>query len=382
MSFPTLPRPVFRTRLRWLWLVYLIFFLMGPIQYGSTFHVLLALGGVVAFLPLYVVADRMSGLRVLWPMAGMIALGVAFAFKNPGASVFFVYAAAECGRLGDRRRALLGVIAVAALVVLTALVVQAHLFFWIPAVTLVAVIGTLGIHEREMERKNLEVARSREEVEQLARIAERERIARDLHDLLGHTLSVVILKSELARKLADRDPVRAAAEIREVELVARKALGEVRAAVSAYRAESFLGELDNARVALASAGVALEVENEEPSLPPLHEGVLALSLREAITNVIRHAQASSCRVLLRADGGLVRLLVEDNGAGARAHEGAGLTGMRERIASLGGRLEKSNDRGTRLLIELPLVAHLELDANEASVPSAPAPSAALPEVAP
>lgn len=342
-----------RPNLRWVWLVYLTFFLMGPAMYGSNVDIGWALVGLAVFLPTYWVAGRLSDERLLWPILVMVALGCAYAWRNPGASVFFVYAAAECGRLGSRRRAIVALVGVGLVVVVVSLLSQPAAYFWMPALTLMLVIGIVSIHEHQIEAKNRQIAQSRQEVERIARIAERERIARDLHDLLGHTLSVVILKSELARKLAGRDPVRAATEIAEVEAVARQALEQVRGAVAAYRSETLVGELDNARRVLSSAEVELELNAEEVEMPPLVEGSLALMLREAVTNVIRHAGASRCWISLRADDGRVRLVVEDDGRGLRQPEGTGLRGMRERLAALGGSLGIDAGRGTRLAIEVP-----------------------------
>jgi two-component system sensor histidine kinase DesK len=368
-SGPTRPKD----RLRWVWLIYLVFFLMGPILYAPPRFTVYSLLGVAAFLPLYFLAPRLGeGWKMLGPIVGMAAIGLIFVNHNPGASVFFVYAAAECASLGTRRRTLTALVVLMALVIAIALTVQKEPFFIIPAAALVLVIGIVTLHERELRKANTLVRQSREEVERLARIAERERIARDLHDLLGHTLSVVVMKSELAAKLAERDPSRAAQEIREVEAVARQALSEVRSAVTAYRAESLQGELDNARRALDAAGVALEVELEPVRLPPLYEGVLALALREAVTNVVRHARAKTCRIALRRDGQLderadqpaddtVRLVIDDDGAGARGPEGMGLRGMRERVRTLGGSVEKEvgrrqGDVGTRLTVHLSIPA--------------------------
>lgn len=343
-------------RLRYLWLIYLVFFVTGPILYADAEAIAWTVVGVVVFLVLYVWATRVEGWRALAPMAGMVLLGIAYAAQNPGASVFFVYAAAEAAHLGTPRRTFGALGALLLIVAALGVAIQQQPFFWLPALALVFVVGTSNLHQHRLDRAHREIRRSRDEVERLARIAERERIARDLHDLLGHTLSVVVLKSELAARLAERDPQRAAAEIREVEAVARKALAEVRAAVTAYRAETLQGELDNARRALDAAGVALDAELDAVSLPPLQEGVLALALREAVTNVVRHAGASRCRVSLLADGGTVRLVVEDDGRGVRGPEGAGLTGMRERVASLGGAVERLAGSGTRLAVRLPLPA--------------------------
>jgi two-component system, NarL family, sensor histidine kinase DesK len=188
----------------------------------------------------------------------------------------------------------------------------------------------------------------------MAMIAERERISRDLHDVLGHTLSVIVLKSELASKLATTDPARAAEEIRDVERISREALAEVRAAVQGYRSAGLAAEVSNARRVLETAGVQLESSLDSPSLPPAQEGVLAMALREAVTNVVRHARAGVCRLDLRESGGWCEMEVADDGRGGSLPEGNGLSGMRRRIEALGGTLELDGATGTRLRIRVPV----------------------------
>ncbi|MDH4063561.1 MAG: histidine kinase, partial [Acidobacteriota bacterium] len=186
---------------------------------------------------------------------------------------------------------------------------------------------------------------------------ERERIARDLHDLLGHTLSVVALKAELARTLVPHDQARAVQEIADVEQAARAGLAEVRAAIAGYRSVGFFAELANVRRTLADAGLVTRVEAPEGlPLPPAEEAALALALREAATNVIRHAHATEVRIRLEHAAGVVVLEIADDGRGGQTPLGHGLTGMRERITALGGDLVRQSDRGTRLRITLPLPA--------------------------
>ena len=134
---------------------------------------------------------------------------------------------------------------------------------------------------------------AQEEIEHLAKVAERERIARDLHDLLGHTLSLITLKAELARKLVDRDPQRAKQEMQDVEHTSRAALADVREAISGYRGQGLAAELLRARQTLETAGITVDCEASEVPLSPAQETVLALALREAVTNVVRHAQAQT-----------------------------------------------------------------------------------------
>ncbi len=243
-----------------------------------------------------------------------------------------------------------------AIQVVALLLLDLHAFFWGPGLLFTVVIGGLCIHQREIFEANERLRLSREETSHLARVAERERIARDLHDLLGHTLSLVAIKSELAAKLTERDPDRAAQEIRDVERISRDALREVRSAVAGYRSRSFEGELDQARTALEAAGVTLEAELDTEALSPTQEGVLSLVLREAITNVMRHSEASVCRVQLQESATGIRLEIADDGKGALAPEGSGLQGIRERVRSLGGHLERIVDVGTRLVITLPPLA--------------------------
>ena len=199
---------------------------------------------------------------------------------------------------------------------------------------------------------------AQEEIEHLAKVAERERIARDLHDVLGHTLSLIILKSELASKLADRDPQRARDEIRDVERISREALSEVRQAVRGYRA-GLQQELDGATAMLRAAAIELTTEFEPLPLAPGQEAILALALREAVTNVVRHSEASHCTIALRRAGDDIRLIVSDDGRGGGREDGVGISGMRERISALGGSVARDGSRGTTLTVTLPLASGLQ-----------------------
>lgn len=195
------------------------------------------------------------------------------------------------------------------------------------------------------------------EKERVAADAERERIARDLHDLLGHTLSVIVLKSELAARLTDQAPDRAAAEIREVERISREALGEVRAAVQGYRGSGFSAELARAKVALDTAGIRLNITAPLPELPEPLQSTLAMVLREAVTNVVRHSGATELRLTLESGSGGYRLMLHDDGSGELAPDGTGLSSMRERLRAMGGSLERTGGSGTRLVAWVPLEGH-------------------------
>jgi two-component system sensor histidine kinase DesK len=198
-------------------------------------------------------------------------------------------------------------------------------------------------------------------VRRLATLAERERIGRDLHDLLGHTLSLITLKSELARRLALADPPRAQQEMEEVERVARHALAEVRHAVTGMRAGDLGSELVSARLMLEASGITLQVQRPDTlDLPEKTEAALALVLREAVTNIHRHSRATEARVVITRSGEEFSMRITDNGCGGIAAHGNGVSGMRERVRQIGGHLgiESPARRGTALGIDVVLVPAL------------------------
>jgi two-component system sensor histidine kinase DesK len=347
-----------KSGLSWLpygWLIYLLMFALYPLMArmpGWTWA--LTLLGVCAFLPLYFWGYWLCGRRILLPIVGITAIGCAFAPINPGASVFFVYAACFIGEIGEPAVAVRYLAALIAILGAEAWFLQPFPAFWIPAFVFTALMGGVDIHEAQRRRMNRKLRIAQEEIEQLAKVAERERIGRDLHDLLGHTLSLIILKSELASKLADKDPERAIEEIRDVERISREALAEVRQAVKGYRSTGLDSEFRHAAETLRTAGIHVDIAMEPVALTPAQEGALVLALREAVTNVVRHAQASRCELRLRrVDSGLA-LEIADDGCGGNAPEGSGLSGMRQRVEALGGTLDREGARGTRLTIRLPL----------------------------
>ncbi|MBB5863801.1 sensor histidine kinase [Xanthomonas sp. 3058] len=228
---------------------------------------------------------------------------------------------------------------------------QGLVWFPVSVLGMSAVVAVYSINER----KDALLRLSQDEVRRLAATAERERIGRDLHDLLGHTLSLVALKSDLAARLVERDPQAARSEIDAVAQISRDALAQVRRAVTGIRAAGLVAELASARVLLDMEGIVLEHELDTLALPSEHETVLALVVREAATNVQRHAQAKRVRVSLRAQGEQAVLDIADDGRGGAIVPGNGLDGMRTRLHALGGALEvEALPRGMRLRASVPL----------------------------
>jgi two-component system sensor histidine kinase DesK len=352
----------------WIWIAYTGFLFIQPslepsraLWVGTLLVFFLFLGIMWAYIRF---TDDGHPLRFCMIAATFLLGLVAFPW-NQGSSCLFAYAAAfiPFSVVSVRRvLALQGAI-------LLAIFAEGSLFHarqdafhisWANtyvAIFIAIVVGGGNIFSAEQKRSNCKLREAQAENLALAAVAERERIARDLHDVLGHTLSVIVLKAELAGRLSKQDPQRAASEIGDVERIARTALAEVREAIGGYRARGLGAEIEAARSTLDAAGVTLSsvgAPDVIAGLSAAEETALALALREAVTNIVRHARATRCTLRFACEDGHRRLVVEDDGQHAATREGNGLRGMRERIESLGGRLSLERDGGTRLLIDLPL----------------------------
>jgi two-component system sensor histidine kinase DesK len=340
-----------------LWVLYLGFFFVQPVvEHVSRKQWAFDGVGATIFLVLYWGIFLLERPRPLLHVGGMMLLGVLYFPFNSGGCTFFIFAAAMIPFIVDTQGeaiAGLGIIAAVAAIEGFLLHVSAWALFW--ATVFPVFIGAGNVFYAERNRMNRKLRKANEEIENLAKVAERERIARDLHDVLGHTLSVITLKSELAGKLVDRDPQRAGKEIREVEQISRQALSDVRDAIRGYRSQGLVAELAQAKATLETAGLTVQCDAATTmKLPAVQESVLSLAVREAVTNVVRHAQARTCRMRLEQQNGSCRLEIQDDGCGSSNGEGNGLRGMRERVEMLGGTLDRSTEAGTILTITLPL----------------------------
>ncbi len=349
----------------WLWLAYVGFLFIDPILEPSPRLWIGTLTVFAAFLALftgYVRSTDEGRPTRYWMIAATFTLGLITFPWNGGGSTFFVYAAAFLPFSVESKRRVLSLFLLEALFIAAegALFNTPHRSLYIGwpnvfiAIFLVFLIGGGNVLFAEQKRADVKLRLAQEENVTLAALAERERIARDLHDVLGHTLSLIVLKAELAGRLLERDPQRAALEITDIETTARTALSEVRETIGGYRSQGLPAEMERARKTLEAAGVALSCESPLPQLHAAEETVLCLAVREAVTNIVRHAQASQCSMRFStSEDGSHSLLIADNGLQQELHEGNGLRGMRERVQSVGGRLSITADAGVTLRIELP-----------------------------
>ncbi len=323
------------------------------------------LGSYAVFLALYHHAYYRSRRHLLACALGIAALGFALTPVNPGAQGYLVYACAFLAFVARPKRAMLWMLGI--------LAAYCAMWTWIgwPWVYLFSVVmvslavGLMNISIQRRHQADNALRLSHDEVRRLAGVAERERIGRDLHDLLGHTLSLVALKADLAGRLVERDPARARHEIEEVARVSRDALAQVRRAVTGIRAAELVAELASAHLLLESDQILLHYTPPEMPLPSTLETALALTVREAVTNIQRHARARQVWIVLECTREQVLLRVRDDGRGGDIVPGNGLQGMGERLRALGGelRIDARPGAGTELQARLPWPrAGIDIDA--------------------
>ncbi len=339
---------------RWPWLIYLPL-LVGPWLWSNPppgqWPVVAA--AIILFLPLYLVGSALEDRRKRWAALGVLLLSFGLSTTAAIWSVFSIYAAAMLAETLPRRQSI-GLIALfAGLSALVGLHSAQPLIYWAPGVAMMVLVGAGGLFNQTLRDKNRALLAAQDTTRQLAATAERERIGRDLHDLLGRTLTLISIKAELAARLIEQEPQRAQQEMRDVAQTARDALAEVRGAVTGMTAH-LPRELVAAKDACAAAGIDCTLAGSADGIEAGTAAVLAMALREGVTNIVRHSGARHCTISIETQSGSVRLGLADDGKGGIRQEGAGLTGLRARVAAAGGTVHLDSDGGgTRLFITMP-----------------------------
>ncbi len=307
--------------------------------------------GLVAFVGAYLVlvfrhtSQALERARVLAWLGALLSLAVVLSLTlGPAWLVLFVFTGIACGAVLPAKLARVAIPLVTGVLVAIGAGMPGEVGALIGALLIPALLGgfaMVGVRQMALTTRALREARAT--VAHLAANEERLRLARDLHDLLGHSLSLITLKSELAGRMLPDRPDAAAQQVADIERVSRQALVDVREAVSGFRRPTLDAELAGARTALTAAGIAVDLSPapaDRPDLSPDAEGALAWALREAVTNVVRHSGATRCEVVIAEAGDDMCLTVTDNGRGAPPDTyGNGLTGLGERLALADGRLE-------------------------------------------
>jgi two-component system sensor histidine kinase DesK len=313
--------------------------------------------GLAAFSVSFLLAVTTSR-PVLPPVLAMLAIAVVLTLAVDDAfGWLFAWAGSAAtvrldGRTGAKAWAAITAVAAATIALAEP---DAALFWGVTAAA--SATSALWLLIGGLMRANEALREARAELADMAVAEERLRFARDLHDILGHDLSLIALKAELAGKLLPARAGEAATEVEQIRELTRSALTQVREAVGGYRRPTLSSELAGARVALEAAGIELDVDAAEEALDPEVAAVLAWAVREGATNAIRHSGARHAAITLRAHEGTTELEIADDGRGAQAHDGGGhgLTGLRERVQSVGGTVEAGAGPGGgfRVTVRVP-----------------------------
>ena len=341
---------------------YLVYLLIYPIPWlipgaPTLPAALFSAGATGIFLLLYFAPYRNDRYYGLPEIIFTALIGFATAWTQGDWLVFNIYATAMCACFRQMRQAVLTIVC---------LQIALFAFVWLQDKSMLhasigaffSIITYIGTWMQwKLGLQNLQLRKAQHEIRTLAATAERERIARDVHDLLGHSLTVISVKAELANRLFETHPDRAQRELQDITQIARTSLKEVREAVTGMNGASLQHELERARKALEAASISLTIHHAERLEDHPQSSVLAMALREAVTNVIRHSGARHCTISFDCDaaGQPCAIRIEDDGAQqsgrspASPQEGNGLRGMRTRLAAAGGSLMLSHtSSGLRL----------------------------------
>lgn len=304
----------------------------------------------------------------LWLGLQMTLMFILCVLYNPYNLFMGFYTASFIGYYKDSRRFFIALSTFYVMLILP-LILNAHrmimqdMYIVLPF-TIVMMMSPFGMRSM-LKKQQLErdLNRANERIEELVKQEERMRISRDLHDTLGHTLSLITLKSQLVTRLIDRDPAKAILEAREIEQTSRAALRQVRELVSDMRTLSVADELKASERILESAGIRYTAEGDFrlKGISGLTQNILSMCLKEAVTNIVKHSQAEACMIAVGRTSGEILLTVSDDGIGwkegpeCQGTEGNGLKGMKERLSLIDGSLEFSLSGGTVVSIRVPVV---------------------------
>ncbi|MGK8831294.1 sensor histidine kinase [Bacillus paranthracis] len=348
----------------YMWLVYLLFPIYNLTQV-SGWKLVIGSGMLIVFMITYRQLYFVQKTFILWACIQMILTLLFALFYNPFMIFFGFFTASAMGFAPSKKvfRILLCLLVVMLGVFVfinmnqltpTSLVNIVPMFI----LMLLTPFGMRNFNQKKMLRNQLNEAN--EQIKDLVKREERQRIARDLHDTLGHTLSLITLKSQLVEKLIVKNPERASTEAKEITQTSRTALKQLRELISDMRMITVEEELEQIKAILQAANIELEIKQETSAslLSPIEQNILGMCLREAVTNVVKHSKATHCTVSLLESQGELILIVKDNGIGLadQNHDGNGIRGMKERIALIDGFVELGTiNPGTLLTVKVPVV---------------------------
>lgn len=340
----------------WIYLVNLTFYLIPLfIDDKPLWQIGLILLTLIPFIYCYFWAYRSPRNDALYPILAMIVLGVAITPINSGSLSLFTFAGFFIGFYYSIRTALMSLLGfIALLLTLTFLLDMSHYYFVAYGSLLIAGVGLFGVAERKRVEAKCREQKSQAEISQLAAMLERERIARDLHDIMGHNLSSISLKAELAAKLLDKHHLEdAKTQLVELTTIARSSLSQVRETVSGYKHQGLASSVMSLCQTLRDKGLSVSLEGDIPNLLPELETHVILSLTELCNNILRHSHADHCSLVFSESTHELNICITDNGQTSGIIEGNGLKGIQERLIAFQGKLDYVIDSQCRFIITLP-----------------------------
>ncbi len=341
----------------WIWLVFSLYYFI-PLLYISFSPIgyILIVGAYCFFIGLFLWACILPRPQVWLPIVIISLLALLLGLYTPSNSTLFAYAAFLVGYNFNSKIYL----AVLSLFCGLMLILHQHIIYPAPFFAFTSIYGVIcvslwGYIERQRNESKIRWVQSRQEIEQLAAIAERERIARDLHDILGHSLSSIALKAELTEKFLNQDKRELAQQqVADLNQIARQSLSLVRQTVSGYKHRGLSGEVMELCNKLRQQGFVMDLLGEIPRLSARAETALILALTELTTNILRHSKGSHCQLEFARTADQLLVRMRDNGKVEKLEPGNGLTGIKERLQALSGDLQADVFHGCEFVISLPL----------------------------
>ncbi|GIU43907.1 two-component sensor histidine kinase [Shewanella sairae] len=353
-----IPNPASKTedKYAWVYLINLVFYFIPYFIIDMPqWQILLSLAALAPFIYCYFWAYRSNSSRAHLPILAMIAIAIAVTPINTGSLSLFTFAAFFIGFFYPLQKAALALISLIGVLALLNLSLNFDHYYWvIYGAGLIAGVGLFGVIERRRIENLCKQQKSQQEIHQLATMLERERIARDLHDIMGHSLSSISLKAELAEKLlAKNDIEQAQQQLSELNSIARDSLSQIRQTVSGYKHKGLAASVTNLCQTLRDKGLSVQLEGDIPNLSSDLETHLILSLTELCNNVIRHSQAQECSLSFSQNEQQIIIQITDNGQLDNLEQGNGLKGIRERLQQFQGTLSWDLSQQCQFTIRLP-----------------------------
>lgn len=341
----------------WVYLINLVFYFI-PLYFMplEPIKLSLVLAALVPFIGCYFWAYNSTSQKAIYPIVAMIILACLVTPLSSGSLSFFSFCGFFIGFFYSLKRAFAGFIAISIILLgLNIIVGFEHHMFVLYGMLIVFAVGVFGVMERRRQQLKRQQQQSRDEIHSLATMLERERIARDLHDIMGHSLSSIALKAELADKLVAANQLDLARQqLQELCLIARESLTQVRDTVSSYKHKGLDSSLSPLLQSLRDKGITVQLEGDIPKLDTNTEGQLILILTEWVSNMLKHSQAQHCCIHFSQQGTELEIIMEDDAKALPLNEGNGIKGIRERVNALGGTFSYQTQAHYRFCVRLPL----------------------------